>query len=118
MNDPAIKPQLASDILKVGHHGSDTSTSEDWLDAVSPSWMVVSAGQKDVGTNKGYKHPRWSTIRELLPLAGPRAASRTIDVYDAGAKRWKKTRIWGHLYVTAKDGSVVLSTDGVQLRKE
>ncbi len=35
--------QLQSDILKLGHHGSKTSTSEAWLDAIRPQYAVVSA---------------------------------------------------------------------------
>ncbi len=43
---------LKSDVLKAGHHGSRTSTSEMWLDEVQPQYAVISAG-KD---NK-YGHP-------------------------------------------------------------
>lgn len=42
----------ASTILKLGHHGSRTSTSEAWLAATTPTWAVVS-----VGRNNRYGHP-------------------------------------------------------------
>lgn len=116
--DSAIKPQLEADILKVGHHGSDTSSSEEWLEAVNPGWIVISAGEKDIGTNKGYKHPRWSTVSTLLAFAGPRVGLRMIDTYDKDKGRWKRTRIWGQFYHTGEDGTVVLSTNGTRLRKE
>jgi competence protein ComEC len=45
--------KLKSDVLKLGHHGSRTSTSEGFLDAVSPSYAVVSAG---VGNSYGHPH--------------------------------------------------------------
>lgn len=117
LEDPRIKPQLDTDVLKVPHHGSDTSSSEEFLNAVSPTWMGVSAGEKDVGTNKGYKHPKFSTIRELLTFAGPRNNARMIDAYDRAGKRWRQVRIWGTLFVTTRDGTVVLSSDGANIIK-
>lgn len=46
-----------SEILKVGHHGSETSTSEAFLDAVNPSLCVIS-----VGEGNSYKHPSERTL--------------------------------------------------------
>lgn len=43
---------LDSEILKVGHHGSETSTCEEFLYAVSPSLAVIS-----VGEGNKYNHP-------------------------------------------------------------
>ena len=43
---------VRADILKVGHHGSRTSTSEDFADAVRPSVSVIS-----VGAGNTYGHP-------------------------------------------------------------
>ena len=53
-------PQLQSDILKAGHHGSDSSSSEDFLKAVSPQQVVVSCGVR----NK-FNHPSLRTVRRL-----------------------------------------------------
>ncbi|HEY3415751.1 MAG TPA: MBL fold metallo-hydrolase, partial [Armatimonadota bacterium] len=38
----ARKADLRADVLKVGHHGSHTGTSEAFLQAVHPRWAVVS----------------------------------------------------------------------------
>ncbi len=51
---------LEAEILKVGHHGSDTSTSEEFLEAINPDYALISA---EVG-NK-YKHPIISVMEEL-----------------------------------------------------
>lgn len=39
------KNELKADILKVGHHGSDTSSSIQFLNAVSPSVSIISVGE-------------------------------------------------------------------------
>lgn len=46
---------LASTILKVGHHGSNTSSLPTFLDKVQPQFAIVSAGQDN---NFGHPHPR------------------------------------------------------------
>ncbi len=51
---------IASDVLKVGHHGSKTSTSEEFLEKVKPEIAVIQCG-KD---NK-YGHPRPETLANL-----------------------------------------------------
>ncbi len=51
---------LASDILKVAHHGSDTSSSEAFVAAVAPKWAVIS-----VGLHNSYRLPKQSTIDTL-----------------------------------------------------
>ncbi len=54
---------LKSDILKVGHHGSRTSTIEEYVAKVSPKWAVISSGIEN-----SYGHPHKETIATLKKL--------------------------------------------------
>lgn len=51
---------LHADVLKLGHHGSATSTGEKFLKAVSPAYGVIS-----VGKGNTYHHPHPSTLKKL-----------------------------------------------------
>lgn len=75
---------LRADILKLGHHGSRTSTSPYWLAAVTPAVAVASAGR-----NNRYGHPH-PEIENLL-------AARGIA-----------------LLVTAEEGAITFVSDGVR----
>lgn len=51
---------LKADILKAGHHGSRTSTGKNYVEAVSPKWVLISCGQ-----NNKYGHPHKETLETL-----------------------------------------------------
>lgn len=52
---------LAADVLKVGHHGSNTSTTGNFLKAVAPKYAVIS-----VGAHNDYGHPGKYTAGRLM----------------------------------------------------
>lgn len=54
---------LQADVLKLGHHGSDTSSSNIFLSAVSPAMAVVSAG-----ADNSYGHPSPAVMQRLSNL--------------------------------------------------
>jgi competence protein ComEC len=60
---------LKCDVLKVAHHGSRSSTTAPFLDAVNPTVAVIS-----VGANNTYGHPHNETIQRLF--------ERNIAVYS------------------------------------
>lgn len=48
------------DFLKVGHHGSDTSSSKEFIDIMNPKYSIIS-----VGENNRYNHPKKSVLNTL-----------------------------------------------------
>lgn len=79
---------LSCDILKIGHHGSSSSSSKTFLDATNPKIAIISCGK-----NNDYGHPHHQTLNEL-----------------------KKRKI--QIYRTDVDGSVVFLSDGNNIVKE
>ena len=55
-----LNNELKSTILKVAHHGSNTSTTDEFLEAVSPKIALIG-----VGVNNKFNHPSDSTIKKL-----------------------------------------------------
>ena len=51
---------IPCDILKVGHHGSDTSSSDAFIDYINPKEAVVSCGK-----NNKFGHPSKSVVVTL-----------------------------------------------------
>ena len=82
---------LKSDVLKVGHHGSRTSSTPAFIRAVEPSVVVVSAG---AGNRYGHPHP--DVMARLEQAVGASGIYRTADhgaihfVTD-GANLWVET---------------------------
>jgi competence protein ComEC len=58
--------ELDGDILKVGHHGSRTSTNKSYIEAISPQYAVVSLGK-----DNRYGHPHKETLDTLNSLGLP-----------------------------------------------
>ena len=48
------------DILKVGHHGSKTSSSEEFINEINPKYSIIS-----VGKNNRYGHPNKEAVNNL-----------------------------------------------------
>jgi competence protein ComEC len=69
--------ELHADVLKVGHHGSKNSTTEEFLDAVGPKVAVISAGE-----DNSYGHPSPELLARLRA-----AGARILRTDQDGAVR-------------------------------
>ena len=74
---------LEAEILKAGHHGSQTSSSIDFLQEVQPEVVVISAG-----LNNSYGHPHRALLERV-------------------------NRYTDEVYVTYEKGNIVVTTDGL-----
>lgn len=83
-----ITGDLKADVLKVGHHGSNTSTTKSFLEQVKPEYAIISVGAKN-----SYGHPNSSTL-ELL------------EEYT------------NNIYRTDINGTVIIRSDGVNIEVE
>ena len=79
------KKDISADVLKVGHHGSNTSSSKTFLEKVNPSYAIIS-----VGTGNSYGHPSNTTIQNLENL---------------------NTKI----YRTDESGTIIMTSDGTNI---
>ena len=77
--------EFKADVLKVGHHGSSTSSSSAFLSAVSPTYAIISCGK-----GNDYGHPHTEVLTALT--------ERGIA-----------------LYRTDRDGSIVIESNGTSL---
>lgn len=77
---------LTADILKAGHHGSNTSTTAQFLDAVAPQVVIISCGK-----NNSYGHPHTEVLE--------RCRERGIKIFR-----------------TDEQGCITLATNGTWLK--
>ncbi|WP_143317374.1 MBL fold metallo-hydrolase [Clostridium sp. HBUAS56017] len=73
---------ISADVLKVGHHGSNSSTSNNFLKNVNPTYAVIS-----VGKDNKYGHPTKATLKKLKSKKVLRTdLNGTITIYSDGNK--------------------------------
>ena len=87
---------LKADVLKVGHHGSSTSSTSAFLDAVKPRVALIS-----VGVANSYGHPSRDVVQELVGRGAQvlrtdqvgtvvvRTDGRSLTI-EAGGERWDR----------------------------
>jgi len=76
---------LKSDVLKVGHHGSKTSSSDIYLHYVQPQFAIISVGEK----NK-FKHPSPATVERLQNMGASVLRTDRLGavVMESDGERW------------------------------
>jgi competence protein ComEC len=77
-------------VLKVAHHGSDTSTTDEFLNVVLPRVAVISVGQNDYGL------PKAEVVDRLAGRLGLNNIYRTdedgtVEFITDGRRLWVKT---------------------------
>lgn len=81
--------ELDADVLKVAHHGSSSSTCEEFYEAVSPQICVISCGE-----NNDYGHPHAEVV-ELIDASGAEKYQTdrhgTVVVYSDGKEIFVRT---------------------------
>lgn len=85
ISEQEIVEYMKADVLKVGHHGSRTSTSKEFLQKVKPTYAIIT-----VGKDNDYNHPH-SEVMKLL---------KDFNV---------------NIYRTDKSGTIILSSDGNEI---
>lgn len=83
-----LEKNLKSDVLKVGHHGSQYSSTAQFLKKVEPKYAII-----QVGEGNSYEHPRQVTLDKLEKI---------------GTK----------IYRTDRNGTIILSSDGRKISFE
>jgi competence protein ComEC len=81
---------ISADIIKIGHHGSHSSTGIDFINAVNPQLAVISCGEYNE-----YNHPSIETQIKLK--------SRNIDCY--------RTDVSGNVVVICTKDSFTVNTE-------
>ena len=76
---------LAADVLMVGHHGSESSTSQAFLDKVNPTYAVI-----QVGKDNKYDHPAAKVLERLQ--------AKQVEIFR-----------------NDEDGTIIMITDGKEL---
>ncbi len=77
-----LSGDISTEILKVGHHGSDTGTTQSFLDKVDPQAAIIS-----VGTGNEYGHPNEEVLTRLK--------SNKVEIYR-----------------TDEQGNIIVTTNG------
>src|SRR5690606_34769492 len=80
-----FQDQLQSEILKVGHHGSQTSTSINFLEKVQPHYAVISAG-----CNNRFGHPHADVLSNLFQFGVHilDTCSQGDIVFESNGEEW------------------------------
>lgn len=109
---------LDCDVLSIGHHGSASSTTWDFLEATSPSYTVISCG-----VNNQYNHPSAETMGRLsdmeIPVFRTDKQGTIIAVSDGTTINWSQNPCNDYSSgASSANSSDDLSSDGTSYHEE
>lgn len=85
-----IKADVSADVVKVGHHGSDTSSSLNFVDRVSPQYAVI-----EVGDGNSYGHPN----------------EQIVERWQNAGAQVLRTDIMGSIVIVSDGNGLTVSTE-------
>lgn len=109
----AASGALDVDVLMVGHHGANNATTEDYLNAVTPSYAVISCGEWTFGRGEpkgfntySYGHPRISTINMLEEHIAQKRSNPLRVKAGEGARDFRLINVDKRVYATSWDKTI------------
>ena len=99
---------IDSDVLIAGHHGADNASARAFIEAVTPSHVIFSAGHR-------HDHPRASTVQRFIQYGSITADEifRTDRGDDEGAEEWPHGRVPGNTDPKGDDDvDILIRPDG------
>ncbi len=91
LSEDEMTEEISADVLKVGHHGSRSSTGSAFLQKVRPRYAVISCG-----TDNSYGHPHAETLQILQKYH--------VEIY--------RTDLLGTIVVTSDGQTIQITSDG------
>lgn len=104
--DNAAALVIDSDVLIAGHHGADNSSSLPFINAVSPEWVIFSAGHQ-------HHHPRQATANRMISAGVNDQHILRTDLGDdeGGNDEWSKGKRNGRKDKTDDGDDIVINID-------
>jgi len=132
LKDRALKEELSATIMKIGHHGANSTINESksgqrsnkssavFVEAIQPEYVVLSTGEPGLGTTSKYGFPETKVIDALnsyffekysLESATQKTLSSCTKDQEARCN-FVEQKIHPRILSTAIDGSISIVTDG------
>lgn len=107
---------LDVDWLKVGHHGSHSSTTDEFLEQVSPKYAAISNGGDGAYTNDSFRHPRFVTLNKLIGTVEERTGMAVpLEYYNKETGQWNQVLTKAAVYQTSTEGDLIFLSDGTSI---
>jgi competence protein ComEC len=102
---------MDTDVYKVGHHGAENGTNNEYLRKMTPKISVITAGFYTDNNAKWYGHPRKIIIQELLQFTSNLRTPKKVYAFEQQNGNPVNMGVSKAVYCTCWDGDIVISTD-------